>query len=175
MGVEDYHMRAKWEDLLDWRRRGSEYFDFEHETAKLLTAYHGLSGSHSADLAEFFEQRKSRTEPLDASELAIWRFISHFSYEFCSHTKQDPPRCDLGMFSWIAFSPERVKAIVTEFNGLDIDVFTVRYRRFADVPLRPDGSSVYWPADNCETHFKQVVPFWREAANRNFGILYARI
>ena len=89
--------------------------------------------------------------------------------------KQDPPRCDLGMSSCIAFSPDRLKAIAEELDGLDLQAFTVRYRRFADVPIRPDGSYVYWPADLCGTYFSQIVPFWREAAVRHLGILYARL
>lgn len=174
MGVEDYHMRAKWEDLVDWRRRKTEYFDFEHETAKLLTAYRGLAGPESANLAEFFEQRASEAEPLSAAELTIMRFVSYFSLQFCGHMKQAPPYCDLGMYSWIAFSPERVKAIASELGGLDLELFMVRYRRFADVPLHPDGFAMRWPAEKCETYFRQVVPFWCEAASRGLGILYAR-
>ena len=167
-------MRARWEDLIEWRRRKSEFFDFDHETADLLTAYNGLSGSHARDLVEFFEQRTSETEPLNPSELRILRFVSYFSFEFCSHMKRPPPHCDLGMYSWIAFSPERVKAVVRELDGLNLDLFMVRFRCFADVPLCPDGSYKRWPGDKWETYFSQVVPFWREAANRDLGILFAR-
>ena len=175
MGVEDYHICARWEDLVDWRRRGLEHFDFNHETAKLLSAYHGLSPSHSANLAEFFKQRTSETEPLNVSELTILRFARYFSVNFCGQMRQGSPRCDLGMPSWIAFSPERVQVIASELDALDLGSFMVRYRRFADVPLRPDGSYKYWPAGECETYFSQVVPFWREAASRHLGILYARL
>lgn len=152
-------------------------FDFEAEGVELLKAYKGLGPSPSRDLAEFFEQLESDGQPLHSSELKILRFVSRLSRNFCGHMEQEPPHCDIGILALpgIGFSPERVKTFSGDLDGLDMDLVVERYQCFADVPLLSDGSYQRWPANYFETYFRQVVPFWREAANRGLGILYARL